>query len=110
MSYLNDNENETSGLIHIKENKKIYRKLRQISLEDAIYVENQWHHVCLTALELNPSTVNCYKNIAIDLDFEEIQDIINAYGIEPPQNHWYWGAMAQISYIETSNNIFKNYL
>ena len=37
---------------------------------------------------------------------EETQDIINAYGIEPPSSHWYWNEVSICMY---NTNITDGY-
>jgi hypothetical protein len=69
--------------IHIIEGKKIQRKLKPLSLEEANLVENNWHHACISAYNLSPTKDNTYNNLRLDAD--DIQDIIKAYGINPPK-------------------------
>jgi hypothetical protein len=72
----------------INERKKIYHPLIPISLDEAQYIKNKWHHACLSAYNLLPNEENYKKKF--DLDFSEICNIIYHYGVYPPKNHWYW--------------------
>ena len=93
---------------HIKECKKIYRPLLQFPEKEMSYIENEWHHACLSAFNILPT----YKTRFMDFDykFEEIQDIINAYGIDPPINHWYWSEITKIAYDRIINDVYISYL
>lgn len=73
---------------HIKENKKIFKPLKTLTLEEAIYILNPWHHAVITEYNINPMEYNNYINLK--LNYQEITNIIKFYGILPPRNHWYW--------------------
>ena len=70
--------------------KKIYRELIPISLEEAQFIKNKWHHACLTALNLLPTKENYNKNFDLILNYYDICNIIREYGVYPSKNHWYW--------------------
>jgi|LauGreDrversion4_2_1035121.scaffolds.fasta_scaffold101270_4 hypothetical protein len=63
------------------ESKKIYRQLKPVTLEEAIYIKDKWHHAILTYLGLT-ATYN-EEHAYIELDNEEIKDIIQFYGVKP---------------------------
>ena len=95
-----------ANITHIKECKKLYRHLNCVTMEDSVYIENQWHHACLSAYNKSPSAENKYLDLKLNLNFEDIQDIINAYGIYPPENHWYWVKLTKTKHMEVFNKIF----
>ena len=78
----------TSEKYFVNNCKKIYRALIPISLEEAQFIKNKWHHACLTAFNLLPTEENYNKNF--NLDYSEICNIIQEFNIYPPKNHWYW--------------------
>ena len=80
----------TSEKIHINNCKKIYRALIPITLEEAQFIKNKWHHACLSALNLLPTKENYNKNVDLILNYYDICNIIREYGVYPPKNHWYW--------------------
>lgn len=84
---------------HSPNYKKIFRALMPISLEEAQFIKNKWHHACLSALNLLPTKENYNKNF--DLDYSDICNIINEYGIYPPKNHWYWNI--KINYLNNTS-------
>lgn len=81
-------KNSLNNKNNINHSKKIYRALIPITLEEAQFIKNKWHHACLTALNLLPTEENYNKNF--DLDYSEICNIIREFNIYPPKNHWYW--------------------
>lgn len=77
-----------SEKIHINNCKKIFRRLIPITLEEAQFIKNKWHHACLSAFNLLPTKENYHKNF--DLDYCDICNIVREYGVYPPKSHWYW--------------------
>lgn len=65
------------------------KQLIKLTKKQMLYVENEWHHAVLSFLDLCPTYDDRYN----DFDFtdEEVDQIVEAYGIKPPQ--WmksYW--------------------
>ena len=65
-----------------------YLPLIKLRKNEKKYIDDEWHHACLTALNLHPSDDNRYNDI--EYTFEEIQNIIKKYGKYPDKNHYYW--------------------
>ena len=63
------------------EPKRLYLPLKSLTLEEAIYIKDKWHHAILTYLELT-ATYN-EEHAYIKLRNEEIKDIIQFYGVKP---------------------------
>lgn len=110
MNYNQQEKEKQHTLTHIKECKKIYRPLITLSLDEAHYVENKWQHACFSAYNIRPSEIKKYDELDAELTLEEIKDIINAYGIEPPPTHWYWNELALYMYNIITERNFHNYL
>jgi hypothetical protein len=87
-----------SEKVHLNNCKKIFRPLIPITLEEAQFIKNKWHHACLSALNILPTKENYNKNF--NLDYLDIRNIIREYGVYPPKNHWYWNIK-----IDYDNNI-----
>ena len=66
------------------------RRLKEFTSAEMQYIEDKWHHVCLTVLDLVPSSSKRYNNLDFNFTFDNIQTIINIYNIYPPNHHWYW--------------------
>jgi hypothetical protein len=94
MNYNQEEKEKQDNITHIKECKKLYRPLIELTLEEAYYVENKWQHACFSAYSIRPSKNSNYYHLDLQLTMEEIKDIINAYGIEPPESHWYWSEVS----------------
>jgi len=109
MNYNKEKENHYN-ITHVKECKKIYRPLMKLTLDEAYYVENKWQHACFSAYNIIPSESNKYDEIDAELTLEEIKDIINAYGVEPPRAHWYWNELSLYMYNIITERNFHNYL
>ena len=69
-------------------NKNKFKILMPITLEEAQFIKNKWHHACLSALNLLPTKENYNKNF--DLNYSQIEKIIQEYGVLPPKTHWFW--------------------
>ena len=67
---------------------KTYLPLIKLSKREMQFVEDDWHHACLSQYNLHPSFDNRYNDF--DLDIQEIKSIINKYGKTPSRYHWYW--------------------
>lgn len=63
------------------ESKKIYRPLKPLTLEEAIFIKDRWHHAILTYLGLTATYSGEYAYI--ELNNEEIKDINRFYGVNP---------------------------
>ena len=72
----------------ISANTLTYLPLIKLNKKELKFVEDEWHHACLSALNLHPTNDNRYNDF--DYTFEEIQSIINKYGKSPDKNHYYW--------------------
>ena len=83
----------------------VYLPLIKLSKKEMKFVENDWHHACLTALNLKPSYDNMYNSF--DYTFEEIQNVINKYGKFPDPTHYYWEELKyieELKFIDISHN------
>jgi len=67
-----------------------YKRLKEFTNAEMQYIENEWHHVCLTVLDLVPSASKRYNNLDFHFTFDNIEKIINRYNVYPPKHHWYW--------------------
>ena len=59
------------------------------------FVENVWHHACLSFLKLKPTAYNNYRDADLDFTCLDVQNIINKYGIMPPHWHVFWDTLAE---------------
>ena len=66
----------------------IYKSLKKLNKKEMRFVEDDWHHACLTYMDLQPTDENRYNSF--DYTFEEIEEIIKTYGKNPSSYHWYW--------------------
>ena len=77
-----------SSSITQKDNNNIYKSLIKLNKKEMRFVEDDWHHACLTYMDLKPTDdVRCND---FDYTFEEIEEIIKTYGKKPSSYHWYW--------------------
>ena len=65
--------------------KSKFAKLMKLTKKQLEYVENDWHHAVLSHYKLKPTYDNRYNDM--DLDDDEIDIIVETYGIEPPSYH-----------------------
>jgi hypothetical protein len=72
----------------ISANTLTYLPLIKLSEKQMTFVENEWHHVCLSYLKKRPTNDN--RHNSFDYSFEEIQYMIKTYGKYPDKNHYYW--------------------
>jgi len=72
----------------ITANTLTYLPLMKLSKKEQKYVDDEWHHACLSALNIHPSNDSRYNEC--EYTFEEIQIIIKKYGKYPDKNHYYW--------------------
>ena len=70
-----------SSSITQKDNNNIYKSLIKLNKKEMRFVEDDWHHACLTYMDLKPTDdVRCND---FDYTFEEIENIIKTYGKKP---------------------------
>jgi hypothetical protein len=78
-----------------------FKPLIKLTKKQMSYVEDDFHHACLTSMNLVPSNDNRYS--CLDYTFEEITHIIKLYGKKPCKDHWYWKELAEIKFYEDLN-------
>lgn len=71
----------------ISEPKRIYLPLKKMTLYEAQYIKDQWHHAIISYLELDVKYYHQYADL--ELKDEIIKDIIQFYGIYPPASYPY---------------------
>lgn len=87
-----------------KQINKTYSSLNKLSKKEMQFVENDWHHACLSYYTLYPTDDAMYNSF--DFDIPEIEKIINKYGKTPPRCHWYWDEINN-TLPDINNNIEK---
>ncbi len=80
---------------------KTYLPLIKLSKREMQFVEDDFHHACLSKYNLHPSFDNRYNDY--DLSIQDIVLIIDKYGKTPSKNHWYWDEI-QNNFPETNQN------
>jgi hypothetical protein len=85
-----------------KQINKTYSSLIKLSKKEMQFVEDDWHHACLSYYTLYPTDDEMYNSF--DLDIKEIELIINKYGKTPSRCHWYWDEIKN-TLPDTNNNI-----
>ena len=65
-----------------------FRPLIKLTKKQMSYLEDEFHHACLTYINMKPTYDTRYT--CLDYEFEDITEIINLYGKKPSKNHWYW--------------------
>jgi hypothetical protein len=78
-----------------------FKPLIKLTKKQMSYLQDDFHHACLTALDLVPSRDTSYS--CLDYEFEEITHIIKTYGKKPCKDHWYWKELAEIKFYEDLN-------
>ena len=73
-------------------------RLSLISLTnyEMLFVYNEWHHACLTEMNVHPSADNRHYN-DIDYTFEQTHNIIKKYKKYPPPFNHYWDQLKLIT-------------
>jgi hypothetical protein len=61
-----------------------FKPLIKLSKKKLLLVENDWHHACLTYLDLIPDEDDRYT--CYDYEDEDIIYIIKTYGVRPPKH------------------------
>lgn len=74
-------------------NQKQFKPLIKLTKKQLNYLEDEWHHACLTYINMIPSYDTRYT--CLDYSFEEITEIIETYGKKPSKDHWYWDEMRE---------------
>ena len=64
-------------------------KFMQLSEAQMKFVENDWHHAVLTYFDYTPTFEHRYPNEYKDLTHQQIEDIMEEFEVEPPENHWF---------------------
>lgn len=77
------------------------KPLIKLTKKQMSYVVDDFHHACLTDMDLVPSYDTRYT--CLDYEFEEITYIIKTYGKKPCKEHWYWKELAEIKINEDLN-------
>ena len=70
-----------------------YKPLIKLTKKQMTYVESDFHHACLTYINMTPTNDTRYT--CLHYEFEEITDIIKLYGKKPSKDHWYWEELAE---------------
>ena len=78
-----------------------FKGLIPLTEKQMSYVVDDFHHACLTAINMVPSHDN--RHSCLDYDFEEITQIIKLYGKEPCKDHLYWKELAELKINEDLN-------
>jgi len=83
-------------------------KYIRLSNKQMNLVENNWHHAVLSYFEHIPTIEKKYPDDYYDIKYEQIEDIIEEFGINPPQDHWYSKREPIVSNI--ISNLFYGYI
>jgi len=79
-----------------------FRPLLKLRKAEMQFVVDDWHHACLTALNLRPSADN--RGTDHDFTFEEIRAIIDRYGKSPGPTHPYWEELETCDELKSVTN------
>jgi hypothetical protein len=78
-----------------------FKPLIKLTTKQMSYVQDTFHHACLTYIQEVPSFDESYS--CLDYTFEEITHIIKLYGKEPCKDHWYWKELGEIKFCNDLN-------